>query len=384
MSRPPRVPARLSRALLAVLAALCLALFFWLFLAWRQSSRPGQARLNQGREAAAHDAGRAEREWKAGEREDPTLPGNYTSLGDLYAAQGRLPEAVAQFQTAARLMPGQGELFLRLAQLQLASDDAPAAIASARRAAALLPDDPRAVGYYGILCARSLDREAAVAALRRAVRLQPENRIFRLELVRQETNRHDYAAAEADLTPLLRARPDDPQGNLFMAILYNAKPQTAETFRRTLDMLARAQAGLPPTSAVPQVRAQLYLDAGRYAEARQSFLEGLRLDPGSRVMASGLLACDGRLGRTRDAASDAARLSAITRRLDRIEALERRLRVAPGDTGARLELGRLEEADSQPDVAESCYREALRRAPQDVAARAALADFLRRAGRPGA
>ena len=169
-----------------------------------------------------------------------------------------------------------------------------------------------------------------------------------------------------------------------MAILYGAKPQTPETFRRTLDMLARAQAGLPPTWGVFQVRAQLYQEAGRYAEARQSFLEGLRLFPGSRAMASGLLACDGRLGRPADAAADAARLKVIARRLDRIEALERRLRAAPGDTGARIELGRLEEAESQPGIAESCYREALRRAPSDESARAtaALADFLRRAHVP--
>ncbi|MBV9851725.1 MAG: tetratricopeptide repeat protein [Armatimonadetes bacterium] len=380
---PATPPPRASRLRPGpAIAALIVALGYggW---SWHEYERPGRVHERRGVEDAA--AGRfheAERQWRQGVREDPTFPGCYEHLGDLYQQVRDYPDAAADFQAAARLNPRDGTLFLRLARAQQSAGDLPAAAASAQRAAQLRPDDGEALGLYGMLEGKGKHMPQALAALRRARQLRPDDRDDLLALVNLEMDVPDMDAAERDLTPWLKAHPDDAEACYFMAVIYNQKPRTPDNLQAGIGYAERALAGMARDPRPYALLGQLYLDVNRPQDALRTFQIAAQLLPNDEGVLHGLVGCYTRLGQSRQAAAAAARLQTETARHDRIAHLQEVMRFNHADVASGLELARLEEEDGDLRQAQQYYVALVQTASRDPRTHAALAAFLRRIGRP--
>ena len=89
-----------------------------------------------------------------------------------------------------------------------------------------------------------------------------------------------------------------------------------------------------------------------------------------------------RLGKPRQAADAAARLQTETTRHQQITHLTQMLALTPADVAAWQEKARLQEQDGDLEGAGATLFQMVRRNPGDPRARAALATFYRRIGRP--
>ena len=376
-ARPyPRL--RLGLALALLLAALAAALW-----SWRQYARPGAAHLQRGLDAeAAGQTPQAEQEWLAGVQEDPGFAPVRVQLGDLYMQEQRFPEAAAQYNAAARLTPDDGTLFLKLNRADMAMKDIPGMRAAAKRAAELRPDDPDALGLYGLLEAKYEDRAGALTALRRAHQLRPDDRDYLINLVKLELRMSDFPDADRDLTPWQRAHPRDAWAGHLMAVIDAQKPSSPATVRAAIALERQAQAAMPPDMRICIVLGELYLTAGRPADALRTYRAGLRIDPNSEEMLHGLVTAYTRLGRTGQAAAAAARLLTETTRHQRITHLGDIVGLKPADVAAWQEKAALQEQDGNFAGAGATLTQMARRDPQDPRARAALAAFYRRVHRP--
>lgn len=376
------VAKRLLTALCLLVGFAAIGLAAW---SWRQSMRPGRIHFERGLDyASAKQIPQAEQEWLAGIRQDPGFPDNYAQLGDLYAALGRFPQAAARYETATKLTPNDGTMFLRLARADEAAGRQEAALTAAGRAAALRPEDAEALGYYGILAAKLNRPETALPPLTRAYALAPDDADDLIYLVRVEFQRHDLLGAERDLTPFVQRHPDDAEACYLMASLWEQKPQAPGVLQTALDYARRAHAGSPRNEQACVLLGQISLEAQDPAGALPLFQQAQRTAPFSQDVLHGLMTCYARLGRPALAAQTAAILNAAVSRHTQISLLQDKLRLHPGDTTAALEAARLEEEDKNLPLAETYYRQAAHHAPQDARAQAALAGFLRRAGRQAA
>lgn len=348
---------------------------------WRQATRPGRIHFERGLDyAAAKQMPQAEQEWLAGVREDPGIPDNHAQLGELYSALGRSHAAAGQYQAALRLTPNDGALFLRLARADEADGDMEAARAAAGRAATLRPDDAEALGYSGILAAKLNQPDAARAPLARAHALTPDDADILIYLVRVEFQLHDLPSAERDLTPFVGRHPDNPEACYLMASLLHQKPQTAAVTQAALGYARRAQAGAPGNADVNVLLGQVLLDAGQTAQALPAFRQAQTLAPNSVLALHGLLTCDTTLGRPGEAARTKALLEAALARRVKMGHASDLLLANPNDAAALLEMARLREENGEGELALSYYRQAVRHAPQDARAQAALNNFLRHTG----
>ena len=375
MKTPPfRHPLLVLCLLIGVLAAGAAA---W---SWRQATRPGRVHLERGLDyAAAKQMPQAEQEWLAGARDDPRFPDNYAQLGELYSALGRPGEAAAQYQQMARLTPADGALLLRLARADEAAGDTLAALDAARRAAAFRPDDAGTLGYFGILAAKLNQPQKARAPLARAHVLAPDDADVLIYLVRVEFQLHDLAGAERDLTPFVQRHLENAEACYLIASLLHQKPQTAAETQEALGYARRAQAGAPGNADAAVLLGQILLDAHQTAQALAAFRQALALAPSSVLALHGLLTCDAALGRPGEAARTRALLDTALARRVRMGHASDLLLASPADTAAMLDMARLREENGEPTLAESYFHRAVRVAPQDAHARAALADYLRRA-----
>ena len=375
----PAQQAAPRRALVPILLFVTLAALGFTAWSWRQGNRPGAVHLRAGQEAAdGHQDAVAEREWRQGAQEDPDFVDDHAQLGDLYLRQQRFGEAAAEYRAAAKLTPDDGSLFLRLHHAELGARDPQAALEAIRRASELRPDDPDAAGLYGLLAARMGNRPVALSALRRAHQLRPEDGDYALELARQEMDSLDMTGAERDLGAFLKANPDNGEANRLMALLYKQKPPTPENIQAALGLADRARQALPDSPDVYLLLGQLRLSAGRTGEALQAFQKARALNPEAEEILSGLVTCYTRLHDTPHAAAAAAELQTLADRRGRLEHLQTAVRRNPADNASRRELARLEEDSGDFPAAASNYLEAVRHAPNDPQARAALAAFYAR------
>lgn len=346
---------------------------------WRQATRPGRTHFERGLDyAAAKQIPEAEQEWLAGIREDPEYPDNHAQLGDLYSALGQPGEAARQYAAAARITPKDGALFLHLARADEAAGDTVAARDAAGKAAALRPEDAEALGAFGILAAKLDQPETAQGPLTHAHALAPDNADFLIYLARVEFQIHDLGAVERDLTPFVQRHPDNAEACYLMASLLHQKSQTDAAAQAALGYARRAQAGAPGNADADVLLGQALLDAHQPAQALTAFQQARALMPSSVLALHGLLTCHAQLGRSGGVAQIKAALDAALARRVRMGHATDLLVANPSDTAAMLEMARLREGNGEPALAESYYRRAVRHAPQDARARAALAGFLRR------
>ena len=351
------------------------------FAIWslHQATRPGRVHYERGLDAAvAKQIPQAEQEWLAGTREDPNFPDNYAQLGDLYSAQGRFSEAAAQYQSAARLTPQDATIFQRLTKAEDSSGDQKSALDAASHAAALRPENAAIVADCGIRAAKLNEPKLALRALKRAYALTPDNANVLIYLIRVEFQLRDSAGVERDLTPFLQSHPENAEACYLMASLLHQKPMTTANSQAAIDYARRAAAGAPTNPEAQVLFGQVLLDAKQPAQALSAFQKAQVLLPSSILALHGLLTCYTLLGQPRQATQTRTALNIVLARQIQMGHAADLLLENPGNTMAALQMAHLREENGELDLAESYYRRAVRHAPQDSQARAALNEFLKR------
>lgn len=379
-ARPPRPARRLLIALCVTALIAALGYGGW---SWRQHTRPGMTHYMRGMSnAAGRHFHEAEREWQTGVREDPTFPGCYERLGDLYQEVHNYPKAITNYTAAIKLRPNDGSLYKRLAGAYREQGNDRAALPAAKRAYELLPQDAAAAGAYGDLAQRRNDRRTALAALQRAHQLDPSNSRYLVGLASVEMDLLLMQAAEQDLNTELRNNPNNSLACYFMAVVYNRKPHTPENLHTALAYAERSASSTAPPPVVFPLLARLYLSSNRPADALRTCQYVLQRAPNNMNVLSELVGCYTRLGRPEIAAKLSLRVSEVAQRQDRIGHLQEVMAFNHSNVSAGLELARLEEQEGDTKMALTYYVTMVRQAPNDPRTRPALAAFLRRTGHP--
>lgn len=346
---------------------------------WQQANRAGVQRYQKGVEAMeAGSYSGAEQQWLQGIEEDPAYADNYESLGIMYEALLRHPEAAKYYQKAVSLSPDNGQLWKRLAKMALQIGDNDLALKASARTAALLIDDAEAQGEYGILAAGRQSRDAALKALSRAHELAPDKQRYLTALVAVLLDGDDVPGAERVLVPYLKRHPDDGEVNYLMAEVYNHKPRTPENVRLAIQYAEKARTKELANPRVYLTLGQLYLDSQQVQKALEVYEQARQFDPNNVAVISGLMQCYARLGDTAKHRATAALVKKIIARDD----LKTRLRHALGfnqkDVKAALQLGEISEAEKNYERARSYFDHAAQSAPKDPQVVQARNDFYSR------
>lgn len=198
----------------------------------------------------------------------------FATLGTIHEREGRLDEALAALRTALAVAPtteawnNLGNVWMKLARW-------PDAIACFEEALRLKPGQALVLNNLGNARQEAGDAAGAIASLTEAIRLEPSLTVARYNLANLLAQHGRAAEAVPYYAGYLRERPDDPEartnlGNTLLGL---------DRLDEALAQLAHA-AELRPESAEIQNNFGVALArAGRLAEARARFEEAVRLDP---------------------------------------------------------------------------------------------------------
>jgi tetratricopeptide (TPR) repeat protein len=205
---------------------------------------------------------------------------------------------------------------------------------------------------------------------RRAVELRPTNNSYRLRLANclLQTNRNEEAVPH--LEELCRRQPKNPDA---LAALARAWSHTGSR-DRCPELLEKALAIQPRHPQALALAAKLELDSGQFDQAQKKLEKALEADPTDRVNQYLLLQCLRQAGHMDAANKQHARLKALEKDLNRLEAIVRQeLPKNPRSADLYVELGDLFARYGKPDRAQPCYQQALTCDPVHTGARQALA-----------
>jgi predicted Zn-dependent protease len=253
-----RLPLR-SRVLIATLAVLA-ACAPSLYANYARHSQ-AEAHLYRGQEFLQRGSPQdAEREWQAAAQLTPDNPNPYRALGELYRAQGRIPEASAAYNRLADLRPHEPHLLCELAAVEKrsipewdASANSRIALHDAIRAATLEPDCVRALTTAGDICMERGDQKQGLGYLRHAVRLKPEDVPLILHCINSLFTANDIAGALQMARDLTQRYPGYAQGYALMAVACDLYPPDSPEAGSTEGLLLTALR-LDPTNALAHVR----------------------------------------------------------------------------------------------------------------------------------
>jgi tetratricopeptide (TPR) repeat protein len=253
---------------------------------------------------------------RAAARLAPANPLYRSALGGLFEKQGRLEEAVAEFDTAARM----DARFLD--KLEAVSLDRGAELARARRfrnglpfarrTAARFPNSPRAAIMLGLFLMRNQENLAAVEAYRRAATLARDSAEASVGLGIAQSAAGLPGDAAATFEDGLRRFPQDATHRVAYGVLLVKMAEGGNGTARA-KAVAMFEAALELDASLPEPRYQLALlslDAGDAAIALARLEEAERLglsEPRLHYAAARALR---RLGRTAEANERLAKFEA--------------------------------------------------------------------------
>ena len=155
--------------------------------------------------------------------------------------QGRLEEAIAEFQRAVELDPAYAAAHLNLAYAYERSGRVEEAIAGYRKALALDPNNLYGLNNLGVLYDRKGLYDEAIATLEKALGIDPANSAVRKNLENAKRNQAIVREGEgriAEAQKAVTARPRDPKAAYALARVY----ASLDRKEPALEWLARALA----------------------------------------------------------------------------------------------------------------------------------------------
>ena len=138
---------------------------------------------------------------------DPDSAATHILTGEALDGLGRTPEAIAEFQAAAKAAPREPEVNFGLGYLYWKSHQYDNAKRAFESELAVDPGNPQAMAYLGDIAMKQSDPEKALPLLKKAVELKSDLRIAYLDMGSVLADRKEFPEA---LTALRRAEELDP------------------------------------------------------------------------------------------------------------------------------------------------------------------------------
>ncbi len=212
--------------------------------------------------------------------EDTVLkrPGNARALGSLGAvhqSEGRLDQARAVLQEAARIAPRSAEAQNNLGNVWMKLGQWSEAAAGFQRALALKPDDPFALNNLGNAFLQLGRGRDAIAQFEAALHAKPDFAEPRYNLANTLAQAGRLPEAATHYAALLEIRPDDAEAR-------SNYGQVLQSLGRGSEAIAQHETAVslqPGNARLHNNLGVAFAQAGRPAEALASFNEAVRLDP---------------------------------------------------------------------------------------------------------
>jgi protein O-mannosyl-transferase len=205
----------------------------------------------------------------------PDYPEAHSNLGNALLKVGRIPESIAQCQAALQLEPDYAKAHNNLANALLDAGRLPEAITHYETALRLKPDDPKTHYNFGNACLKAGRIPEAIAQYEAALVLKPDDAEARYNLGNALFQADRIPEAIAQYEASLRLRPDymEAHTNLGNALLQLGRtPEAIAHFTVALQIKPGYAEGCNNLGAA------LY-HAGRIQEAITQFEAALRLKP---------------------------------------------------------------------------------------------------------
>ncbi|MCS6816986.1 MAG: tetratricopeptide repeat protein [Blastocatellia bacterium] len=159
------------------------------------------------------------------------LPGRDRWLGDLYAAQGRMSEAIGAYARALAAMPHDHAVLRALAEAYRKSGKLERAVELYRQLARLYPHDADSYFWIGTIARWRGDVRAAEEAFREALRREPRHLDAVIGLVRLALAQEDLRLAERQLEQARALDPNHPEVIVLWGQLLERQGRRREALR---------------------------------------------------------------------------------------------------------------------------------------------------------
>jgi tetratricopeptide (TPR) repeat protein len=231
-------------------------------------------------------------------------------LGFLYAAQDKVPEAIAALRKSAELDPKNEQTYIDLASVCLDHQSFDVAEDVVNIGLANLPDSAALYALRGAIAAQTSHVEQSAADFERASRLQPDRSYgdLGLSLLLRQQDQIDQAITLIRLR--LAKSPNDATLNFLLADLLvrqssdDDRSQVSEAHR----LLATAIRLDPNMAKAHAALGKLLFQCGDPGRAATSLTRALDLDPSDRVALNQYVLVLRRLGKSSEASAAAQRL----------------------------------------------------------------------------
>jgi|GEM_PF-811148 len=169
----------------------------------------------------------------------PDMPGRDRWLGDLYAAQGRMSEAIAAYTRALTATPQEPAVLRALADAYRRSGKLERALALYRQLTRLQPQEPENYFWIGTISRWRGDVRAAEAAFREALRREPRHLEALIGLARLALAQEDFLSAALWLEQARALDPNHPEVAVLWGQLLERRGQRREALREYRRALQR-------------------------------------------------------------------------------------------------------------------------------------------------
>jgi tetratricopeptide (TPR) repeat protein len=191
--------------------------------------REGVAALNR------NDLATAQSKFEAVIRLTPSSEQGHAALGAVLARERRFESAIAEYQKALAIKPGDASVQLNLASAYVESGEPAKAVALYAKAAAAAraqqkPLPPSVLASYANALAAAGQSAAAIAQMREVTAQQPRNPQLRDELGTLYARAQDWPRAEQEYSEAIRLKPDFASAHFHLGFVFQAekKPEAVQ------------------------------------------------------------------------------------------------------------------------------------------------------------
>ena len=160
--------------------------------------------------------------------QNPDSAPAHVLFGEALDGLGRTPEAIAEFEAAAKISPSEPNVHFGLGYLHWKSQQYDEAKQEFERELAVDPTHAQALAYLGDIEWKNNHPEAALPLLNQAQKINPTLRITYVDLGAIHMQQKNYKEAKAALLRAVALDPAQPDAHYQLGRLYQALGDTAD------------------------------------------------------------------------------------------------------------------------------------------------------------